>query len=950
MELCFWNSNGFGCPELNQAKSLSQSRPNLGIFSFTEIKKNLNNNDDFLMALSALFPPTKWQTLYSPGKLGPGQGILTLVKRPTGDTDCAIEISDKTTLAGELCHEISITKNQEKYSILSLYVSPNNKNLSTEFKNLMAHQNIVAGDLNKSRNTQPNRFSEYLSIQEAYSFEDLVDRCTFIPHTSEDGIATTTPDVALTTGQFGECLTVLNHATLKSDHLPLLMTTDFKINESVGKKSGKKVYYDYNALDRDFMEGLWGEMVEQAGWEDIKKVTGGILGGIKRTSRGNEKVDEMELLVGTSGEVMSINDHWGKFIAGNTTKMANLKELFQLAARFENADAGLKPVKWKKLSNRSLKRNWGAFKGSVSKISRLSHDEHLKYERILRFCTNEMHKNREKFKFTLEEYNIELDKLNKGSTPGPDHMHACMLPKTAVNKKKILNFFNDIVFRRSIFPQQFQESLLLFIEKSPPSDSGKLRPLCIGQRLSALLGRLVAARVQPMMDEDEVYKDRFGFRTKLGCEEYLGSLFDEVIDAKNEKQEIGLIQCDLAGAYTSVSHKRLILAFFEFVDRSKQEIKPWYLVCFVRKWLDNRTIYFEKTATRMDSGIVQGCPFSPVAFVVFLDYVNKWDNARFLYFCDDVSFVCRADKIEELVERMKVIFDEFDGWISAKEMACEPTKSKFMIFHKNKETTEKYFKNFKNIPVVDHLRVLGVIVDSRLTFNIHVQKVCNRMRSRTNCLRRLKKVGLCLDHAVQFAACVRMGLIFGLFWIGAISKTNWNKLETHWTNLLRKACHQKTPKSTKIHIIHKVSGYGSLKDFVEYLFHLRTTKVMKCEKFTLEFGELQSTKNFMESIRNAENPVGSVRSCTRVQTLKHVDIKVRNSTKKELGFIKLYTYDLAVRDNWTDIEFGLDKDILRSRYSVVRNKSHFTANWNDEKLLRYFRKNAYKTYMNIHTE
>ena len=94
-------------------------------------------------------------------------------------------------------------------------------------------------------------------------------------------------------------------------------------------------------------------------------------------------------------------------------------------------------------------------------------------------------------------------------------------------------------------------------------------------------------------------------------------------------------------------------------------------------------------------------------------------------------------------------------------------------------TAEQYFKKFKAIPVVDSLRVLGIIVDARLSFNIHVQKVCNRMRSRTNCLRRLKKVGLCLDHAVQFAACVRMGLIFGLYWVAAISKTNWNKLETH---------------------------------------------------------------------------------------------------------------------------------------------------------------------------
>ena len=124
---------------------------------------------------------------------------------------------------------------------------------------------------------------------------------------------------------------------------------------------------------------------------------------------------------------------------------------------------------------------------------------------------------------------------------------------------------------------------------------------------------------------------------------------------------------------------------------------------------------------------------------------------------------------------------------------------------------------------------------------------------------------------------------------------------------------------------------------------------MKCKKFTLAFHELESTKIFMESVRKAENPVGSVRQSTRAQTLIHVDNKVRKSTKVDMGFTKIYTYDLAIRDNWTEEDFGTEKNELRSRYSVVRNKSYFTAKWNDEKLLRYLRKKAYTNYNLVHT-
>ena len=115
-----------------------------------------------------------------------------------------------------------------------------------------------------------------------------------------------------------------------------------------------------------------------------------------------------------------------------------------------------------------------------------------------------------------------------------------MMPKTAKNQQKIVNFLNEILFKRAHFPRKFQESRLKLIEKTPPSDSGKLRPLCIGQRLSAMLGRIMAARAQPLIDKDKTYTDRYGFRVDLGCEELLGSVFDTVTSAKTEGFDVAL--------------------------------------------------------------------------------------------------------------------------------------------------------------------------------------------------------------------------------------------------------------------------------------------------------------------------------------------------------------------------------------------------------------------------
>ena len=214
--------------------------------------------------------------------------------------------------------------------------------------------------------------------------------------------------------------------------------------------------------------------------------------------------------------------------------------------------------------------------------------------------------------------------------------------------------------------------------------------------------------------------------------------------------------------------------------------------------------------------------------------------------------------------------------------------------------------------------------------------MCNRARSRVNCLRRLKKVGLGIRHASQFSACARMGLVFGLYWITALSKTEFDKLETCWSNLLRKTCHEKTPKYAKITVLHEVSGFCSLRDFVNYLLHLRTNKDMKCKNFTLTHGELESTKSKINS-QTCVSATRHVRNCTRKQT-SDLTIKLQNQkTRFELGFIKDYTYELAMANNWTNLEFKMDKSTLRTRYSVARKTSKHASDMTNDELLHYLK-------------
>ena len=349
----------------------------------------------------------------------------------------------------------------------------------------------------------------------------------------------------------------------------------------------------------------------------------------------------------------------------------------------------------------------------------------------------------------------------------------------------------------------------------------------------------------------------------------------------------------------------------------------------------------------MKSGVVQGCPFSPVVFVVFIDYVNGDSDCRFLFFADDSSCICRARTLEGLRDKMKEVFTDFSNFLEKKGLFCEPTKSKILIFHRTVATAKKHFENHLEIPVVDSMRVLGVEFDCRLNFNAHLQNVCNAMRGRVNCLRLLKKNGLTRNHALQFVQSARSRLFFGLWWLTVLSTNQWSQLEHVWNALLRKACHERTSKSIKHDVLHQVAGLGTFRNFVNYLVHLRTLKSMKCDKFTINLGDIQARSVTTVVSVAATRPA---RPGTRAQTVRNYQVEADKRSTKNWGSIKLFSLKLAESGGWTEAQFKMDKSELRKFYKVARvEPPDWIANKTNDELLTYLKDNStYRNYTNYY--
>jgi len=271
---------------------------------------------------------------------------------------------------------------------------------------------------------------------------------------------------------------------------------------------------------------------------------------------------------------------------------------------------------------------------------------------------------------------------------------------------------NDQVFRLKRLPAKLLESRLQFIEKRPVSH--KMRPLCLGQKLLTLISRMFVGRIEPIVDADPVFWNRFGFRSDMSVEEFYGVMLDRINEWLNEGYDVSMTACDIQGAFTSVPLKKLILAYYEMIKRSKFTEKPFYIVAFVHMWTKNRVVYFEKTCFQLKSGVPMGDPLSPISFLIYLDWNSDSADSMMFYFADDGTIVSRGRGMEKLGEEVKKSFKSFVGYLGTRDLKCEDSKSKFMLLNRTKATAVKHFKSIMDelkIKMVNEMKILGVMCD-----------------------------------------------------------------------------------------------------------------------------------------------------------------------------------------------------------------------------------------------
>ena len=237
-------------------------------------------------------------------------------------------------------------------------------------------------------------------------------------------------------------------------------------------------------------------------------------------------------------------------------------------------------------------------------------------------------------------------------------------------------------------------------------------------------------RLYKFLDSFEIlYTLQFGFRESRSTSPALLSL-TETIKKSIDSGKFGCgIFLDLQKAFDTVNRKILLQKLEHYGIRGK--VLDWF-----RSYLLSRSQYVvvnghSSEMLPITSGVPQGSVLGPLLFLIYvndLPYVST--ILKFYVFADDSSIYYDSENLITLQKTVNRELRKVRKWLEANRLSLNIAKTNCAIFHSHTIRTDGFIQiklGRKPIKRVHHIKYLGVLVDSTISWKPHAIELSKKL-------------------------------------------------------------------------------------------------------------------------------------------------------------------------------------------------------------------------------
>ncbi|UYV72398.1 hypothetical protein LAZ67_9002947, partial [Cordylochernes scorpioides] len=332
---------------------------------------------------------------------------------------------------------------------------------------------------------------------------------------------------------------------------------------------------------------------------------------------------------------------------------------------------------------------------------------------------------------TPNEVKEVIKYLANHKAPGHDNI----TPKIAKNLPIKWIVFLAGVFNAALhlcyYPKVWKHAIIIPIPKKSAKSPEDLRPISLLPTIGKIYERIILRRLQRYLDNSNfIIPQQFGFRRGHSTTHQLIAVMDYIQIRRSHKEVVGAVFLDFAKAFDKVWHNGLIKKL------TKHQF-PSDIINFMQNYLQGRTFSvkqgnFITEPKPIQTGVAQGSILGPYLFNIYINDIPLHSKCKLKLFADDTAILFNSKSVDLLVTQLQNYLNDIIKWCDEWKLDINPTKTQAIVFpsrdNKNFKPQTNLTVNSSTISWADHAKYLGVTLDSKLKFNLHVQNTIRKAK------------------------------------------------------------------------------------------------------------------------------------------------------------------------------------------------------------------------------
>ncbi|CAH2097448.1 unnamed protein product [Euphydryas editha] len=346
--------------------------------------------------------------------------------------------------------------------------------------------------------------------------------------------------------------------------------------------------------------------------------------------------------------------------------------------------------------------------------------------------------------FSLNELFSALDGL-KDSSPGIDGIPYSFIMKSSTSVKLYLLDIFNLIYSSGIVPDSWKTHIIIPILKpnKDPRNPTSYRPIALSSVMAKIMEHLIKNRLEWIIESRGLLsKFQFGFRKGMGSLDSLSILTTDVWRAFSSGKHVIGAFLDISSAYDNVELHILRQKMFNLN-------LPTRIINIVFNLYSARYITVRVQGSLLPKRIVwkglpQGSVLSPLLYNLYTYDLDKsvLCFCNILQYADDIALYSCSLSFSEANSKLNSALYYLNNWLTDHGLTLSVSKCSGIVFTRKRSVPDSISLHINNQPITiqNHVKFLGVILDSKMSGVQHLNYISNKCEKNINILRSLSGV------------------------------------------------------------------------------------------------------------------------------------------------------------------------------------------------------------------